>query len=79
MGFLNLFKKTSLILANKTEHLPTLHPDVESLIWYAEGPLKNYDPKADRTVFRNNQFSVEMSTYEEPSSISFNVLFRLYW
>jgi hypothetical protein len=73
MGFLNLFKKAPLIVSNKKEYLPTLHPDVASLIWYAEGPLKNYDPKADRTVFRNNQFSVEMSTHEEPSAIYFSV------
>jgi hypothetical protein len=55
------------------EHLQTLHPDLDSLIWYAEGPLKNYDPKEDRTVIRNNQFFVEMSTHEEPSAIYFSV------
>jgi hypothetical protein len=73
MGFLNLFKKAPGILAKKTEYLPTLHPDLGSLIWYAEGPLKNYDPKSDRTVFRNNQFSVEISTHEEPSAIYFSM------
>lgn len=47
-----------------------LHPDLEGLIWFADGPMKNYTPGQDDpsvSFMKNMQFSTKIS--EEHSAI----------
>ena len=46
-----------------------LHPDLEGLIWFADGPLKNYDPKHTRVQAGECDLTISISSNEEPSAI----------
>lgn len=49
-----------------------VHPDIQDLLWIADGPRKNYTPKEDEDVFESNGIRIVYSPFsiQEPSLIS---------
>jgi hypothetical protein len=86
MSILNLFKKTdiqtsnikSLVQANTNDIMtkgPTLHSDLDGLVWIADGPNKNYvnTPTENDTInFGSIKITISLLNKEEPSLIYTN-------
>lgn len=49
-----------------------LHPDLQGLIWFIDGPMKNYEPETKYNSFQCNDYVVttSISFSTEPSAIS---------
>lgn len=81
MGILNKFfgkKPPEQFLVSLTSDISSLqnplsvHPDLQNLLWFADGPYKNYFSKNQEQSFEYNGFSIIFSSFssQEPSLIS---------
>lgn len=81
MGILNKFfgkkaiERSLVTLTSNNSFLQnplSVHPDLQNLLWFADGPHKNYFSKNQEQSFEYNGFSIMFSSFspQEPSLIS---------
>lgn len=58
----------SFQLSPASSLIKSIHPDLQDLIWVADGPLKNYNTDQFQSI-NNQHFTIQNSSDEEPSLI----------